>query len=157
MTLNSAAIDAAGRALYHDEKGHQIAWNVLDPAVRSVWTERAHIALQAAVPFLVPTREQIAQAIFDSPTGEDWYACQEAADAVLALIGASPCCAHPKCPGGSICCCQTGVPPMSDPILCRHCGEPIWQTNMRDKRWVHTANYSTICEPTTHAEPEEEP
>lgn len=42
--------------------------------------------MTAALPLLLPTREQIAQAIFDSPTGEDWYACQEAADAVLALL-----------------------------------------------------------------------
>lgn len=67
-----------------------------------------------------PTREQIAQAIPGSALGcctdcpvpsteeiANEQAC-EIADAVLALIGASPCCAHPKCPGGSICCCQTG-------------------------------------------------
>lgn len=115
MEIPDAAVEAAakaaceatyppspsGRVKVHD------SWEEVEEWERDAWRATARAALVAARPYLMPTREQIAEALHDNDHAHSWrqegvcsrYACEHVyppmADVVLALLNGAE--SEPEC------------------------------------------------------------
>ena len=104
-----AAIDAAAEGMADD-------WNPQrDPVLTAMFRDYAMSALEAAAPHLRAAWAEEVRAIevpehnqHDQLPSDHWYAGQKIMrDEIATLLeGGGECCEHPKCPGGSLCCCQ---------------------------------------------------